>query len=143
MMPVINDLMLAVKGSALAWMVVKATAVLAIALVGTSLTRKSRAAVRHVFLTAAFSVLLAMPIASIVTPTIPIAVPITVKEGVAFSSLENASGVSSASRVSADVSTATASARLPRLSFGKLPSCSTVPCCSVCSKTAFSSSCTT
>jgi hypothetical protein len=68
MMPVIEDLMLAVKGSALAWMVVKATAVLTIALVGTSLTRKSRAAVRHVFLTAAFGVLLAMPFASMVTP---------------------------------------------------------------------------
>lgn len=64
----------------LAAILIKVTVVLAIALVGTHLARKSPAAVRHALLTAAFAVLLGLPIASVVAPTIRISVPIAVQE---------------------------------------------------------------
>ena len=64
----------------LAAILIKVTAVLAIALVGMHLARKSPAAIRHALLTAAFAVLLGLPIASVVSPTIDIFVPIAVQE---------------------------------------------------------------
>jgi uncharacterized protein (TIGR03435 family) len=58
----------------------KVTATLALALVGTWLARRNRAASRHVLLAAAFAVLLVLPIASVVAPPISFAVPIAVPE---------------------------------------------------------------
>jgi TonB family protein len=48
---------------------------LALGLMGTWLARRSRAAVRHALLASAFGVLLVLPIASIVAPSVRIAVP--------------------------------------------------------------------
>jgi len=74
MMPVINGAMLAVNGLLAASIVAKATLVIALALSGVWLARKSRASVRHTILAATFGVLLVLPIASVVTPPVRIAV---------------------------------------------------------------------
>jgi uncharacterized protein (TIGR03435 family) len=58
----------------------KVTVTLALALIGTWLARRNRAASRHVLLAAAFAVLLVLPMASLVAPSIVVAVPIAVQE---------------------------------------------------------------
>jgi beta-lactamase regulating signal transducer with metallopeptidase domain len=75
MMPVIDGAVLAASSLLAASIVVKATVATALAFIGARLARRSRAAVRHALLAAAFGVLLALPIASIVTPPVRIAVP--------------------------------------------------------------------
>ena len=60
------------------WMLLQITAILALALVGTHFARKSRAAVRHVLLAAAFGALLTLPFASMVAPSVPLEVPASV-----------------------------------------------------------------
>jgi bla regulator protein blaR1 len=75
MTPLINEVMLAISGSLIASILAKATGVAAAALLGTWLARKSRAAVRHVLLAAAFAVLLALPIGSLVAPPLRVEVP--------------------------------------------------------------------
>jgi uncharacterized protein (TIGR03435 family) len=72
----INGIMLAISGSLAASILAKATAIAALALAAARLARRSRAAVRHVLLSAAFAVLLALPMASVVVPTVRVAVPI-------------------------------------------------------------------
>ncbi len=76
MMPEINGAMLAVSSSLAASIVAKATVTTALALIGARLARRSRAAVRHALLAAAFGVLLVLPVASIVAPPVRIAVPV-------------------------------------------------------------------
>src|ERR1700687_3531463 len=57
--------------------ITKVTLTMALTLVGVRLARKSRAAVRHLLLAAGFAVLLALPMASIAVPSVPlIEVPI-------------------------------------------------------------------
>ncbi len=80
MIPVINGVMLAVSSSLAVSIVAKATVATAtvataLGLIGARLARRSRAALRHALLAAAFGVLLALPVASIVAPPIRIAVP--------------------------------------------------------------------
>src|SRR5580700_12114598 len=75
MMPVVNGVMLAVSSSLAVSIVAKATVATALGLIGARLARRSRAALRHALLAAAFGVLLALPVASIVAPPIRIAVP--------------------------------------------------------------------
>ena len=70
-------------GSLAASIVAKVTATTALALAGTRLARGSRAAVRHVLLAAAFAVLLVLPIAALVAPSIRIPVPIVAQGGTA------------------------------------------------------------
>ena len=70
MMPAINEMMLAVSSSLTASIVAKATVLLMLALIGTTLARRSRAAVRHALLAAAFGVLLALPAASLIVPPV-------------------------------------------------------------------------
>ena len=72
MMVVIDGLF----GSLAVSILAKVTVTTALALVGTRLARRSRAAVRHALLAAAFAVLLVLPIASLIGPSIRIAVPI-------------------------------------------------------------------
>jgi TonB family protein len=67
--------MLAVSSSLAAAIVAKATVATALSLASARLASRSRAAVRHALLAAAFGVLLALPIASIVAPPVRIAVP--------------------------------------------------------------------
>jgi len=80
MMPIINGLMLAVSSSLAASIVAKATVTTALGLIGVRLARRSRAAVRHALLAASFGALLVLPIASIVTPPVRIAVPAAAQE---------------------------------------------------------------
>lgn len=58
----------------------KVTVIMALALIGTWLARRNRAASRHVLLVAAFAVLLILPIASVVGPSIQVAVPMRAPE---------------------------------------------------------------
>jgi uncharacterized protein (TIGR03435 family) len=77
MTPVIRAMMnvlLAVSGSLVASILVKVTATTALALVGAQLARRCRAAIRHVFMASAFAALLALPIASLLVPSVPIGV---------------------------------------------------------------------
>ena len=76
MMPEIDRAMLAVGGSLAASTIVKATVAPALALSGARLAYRSRAAVRHALLFAAFGVLLVLPIACIVSAPVQIAVPV-------------------------------------------------------------------
>src|SRR5262245_11508200 len=54
----------------------KVTATTALALIAARLARRNRAAVRHVLLAAAFAILLALPVASLITPPVHITLPI-------------------------------------------------------------------
>ena len=60
---------------AAASIVAKATLITVLALIATRMVRRSRAAVRHTLLAAAFVVLLGLPVAALVAPPIRIAVP--------------------------------------------------------------------
>jgi TonB family protein len=75
MMPAIGQIMLAVSSSLAASIVAKVTVTTALALIGAWLARRSRAAVRHALLAAAFAVLLVLPAASIVAPPVRITLP--------------------------------------------------------------------
>jgi len=70
---------LVVSGSLAASLVVKATILTVMALMGARFARRSRAATRHVVLAAAFAMLVALPVASLVVPAIRVAVPVTVQ----------------------------------------------------------------
>jgi uncharacterized protein (TIGR03435 family) len=59
---------------------VKVTVLLAVALIGVRLARNSRAAVRHVLLTAAFAALLILPMASAIAPSVAISVPASMQQ---------------------------------------------------------------
>jgi uncharacterized protein (TIGR03435 family) len=59
---------------------VKATLTTTLALIGAWLARNDRAAVRHLLLAAGFAVLVVLPIASVVVPSISLTVPIAVPE---------------------------------------------------------------
>ena len=80
MMPVVNGVMLSVSSSLAASIVAKVTVATALALIGARLARQSRAALRHALLAAAFGVMLALPIASIVAPPVRIAAPIVTQD---------------------------------------------------------------
>lgn len=74
MMPALTGLLLAISDSLIASIVVKVTVTVGLALIGTWLASRGRAAVRHSLLIAAFGVLLLLPIASIVAPPVRVAV---------------------------------------------------------------------
>jgi TonB family protein len=74
MMPEINGFILAVSSSLAASILAKATVVIALSLMGSWLARRNRAAVRHVLLAAAFGVLIALPLASLVAPPVRLVV---------------------------------------------------------------------
>jgi TonB family protein len=75
--------MLAVSSSLAASIVTKATVATALGLIFAWMARRSRAAMRHALLAAVFGMLLALPIASIVTPPVRIAVPAAAPERIA------------------------------------------------------------
>jgi uncharacterized protein (TIGR03435 family) len=70
------------------WILLEVTVVLALALAGTRLARKSRAAVRHIVLAAAFGVVLMLPLASLVAPSVRVEVPAAVHAVIAPLDLE-------------------------------------------------------
>lgn len=73
----ITAVMLAGSGSLAVSMVVKATLIAALGLIGARLARGSRAAARHALLAATFAVLLILPAASLWAPPVRIALPAT------------------------------------------------------------------
>jgi hypothetical protein len=70
MTPIVADVALALGTSLAASIVAKATVTMVLALLGVRLARRSSAAVRHVLWAAAFAVLLALPLASILVPSV-------------------------------------------------------------------------
>jgi len=78
----IKELLIALGDSPIASILAKVTITTALALVGAELARRSRAAVRHILLSAAFAVLIVLPLASIVAPAIQVRVPVAAREGV-------------------------------------------------------------
>ena len=70
MMPAINEMMLAVSSSLAASMVVKATLLVTLGLIGSAIAGRSRASVRHCLLAATFGVLLLLPVAAILAPPV-------------------------------------------------------------------------
>ena len=70
MTAMLDSALLAFGGSLAVSIVSKATVALTIALVGVSLMRRSRAAARHLTIAAAFAVLVLVPMASLVGPTV-------------------------------------------------------------------------
>ena len=80
MKPAINDVMLAISSSLAASIIVKVTVTLALGLIGAWLVRRSRAAIRHALLAAAFGVLFVLSIVSILAPPLRIAVPAVTQE---------------------------------------------------------------
>ncbi len=74
MIPLITGAMLAVSNSLAASIVVKATLAAALGLLAARMLRRSRAAVRHALLAAAFGVMLMLPIASVLAP--PVRIPL-------------------------------------------------------------------
>ncbi len=67
---IVADVVLAVGSSLAASIIVKVTVIMALTLIGLRLARKSRAAVRHALLAAAFALSLLVPIASILVPSV-------------------------------------------------------------------------
>jgi TonB family protein len=96
MTPAIHAVMLAVSSSPAASIVAKATVATALGLVATWLARRSRAAVRHALLAAAFGVLLVLPVASLVAPPVRIAVPAEAGERVGPTFADAAAPISAA-----------------------------------------------
>ncbi|MDR3701403.1 MAG: TonB family protein [Candidatus Sulfopaludibacter sp.] len=94
MMPAINQIVLAVSGSLAASMVVKATLLVTLGLIGSAIAGRSRASVRHSLLAATFGVLLLLPVAAIVAPPVRLVVHVAEQKrappalpGAAFPSL--------------------------------------------------------
>src|SRR5688572_513162 len=71
------EIALGIGASFAATLLVKATLTLAMALAVTGLARRSRAAARHVLLVAAFAVLLVLPAASFMMPSLGVRLPAT------------------------------------------------------------------
>jgi beta-lactamase regulating signal transducer with metallopeptidase domain len=80
MKPAINDVMLAISSSLAGSIIVKVTVTMALSLIGAWFARRSRAAIRHALLAAAFGVLFVLPIVSILAPPLRIAVPAAVRQ---------------------------------------------------------------
>jgi len=74
MTPAIQEFMFAVSRSLAASILAKATLVLTLGLIAAWLARRSRAALRHAMLAAAFAMLLLLPIAAILAPPVNIAI---------------------------------------------------------------------
>jgi bla regulator protein BlaR1 len=76
MMGIFAGVALAVGGSTELLIVLKATVVVALALVGARLARGTRASVRHLVLASAFGVLLVFPVAAVLMPPVVVKIPI-------------------------------------------------------------------
>jgi len=76
----IDGSMLAASDSPVVSIIVKATLILAFALIAARLTRRSRASLRHAILAAAFGVLLVLPIASTLAPPFRVGLPVMPRE---------------------------------------------------------------
>ena len=76
MMRMAGEIAIAIGGSLALSLIVKATVISAAALIAAHIARRSRASVRHVLLAAAFILLLALPLVSVVTPSREVSVPV-------------------------------------------------------------------
>jgi bla regulator protein BlaR1 len=75
MMQIISEAVVAIGDSFALSLVIKATVVAALALIGARMIRGSRASVRHLLLAAVFIVLLALPFGAWIVPSIQVEVP--------------------------------------------------------------------
>src|SRR5262245_64122 len=83
----INEMLrFALSGSLVGSILLKITTTTVLALALTRFAQRSRAALRHAILTAAFVLLLVLPIASLFVPTVRVVVPIAVQHETARSS---------------------------------------------------------
>ena len=73
---IVAGVALAVGGSTELAIVLKATVVVALALVGARRARGTRASVRHLLLASAFGVLLVLPVAAVLMPPVAVKIPI-------------------------------------------------------------------
>lgn len=96
MMSVVDCAMLAASNSPGVPIVVKATLILTVALIGLRLARRARASSRHAILAGAFGASMALPIASIFAPPVCIGLPVAAQERTAPTPLLVATGVISA-----------------------------------------------
>lgn len=104
MISLASDAIIVVSRSLVASIVAKVTVVTVVGFFAVWLTRRSRAAVRHAFLTAMFSVTLVLPIVSIVAPPVHVVVPIPTESRPAIpSSADAANVISSISRTDSDI----------------------------------------
>src|SRR5580692_11295828 len=85
MTQIIDGVMLLLSSSLAASILGKATVIATLGLMGSWLTRRSRAAVRHAVLAASLAVLLALPIASTLIAPVRIALPASTGEWVPLS----------------------------------------------------------
>jgi uncharacterized protein (TIGR03435 family) len=76
MIRILSEILLTLSASPAISLVAKATVVLAFGLIAAWFARKSRAALRHALLSSTFSVLLALPIVSLLATPVPISVPV-------------------------------------------------------------------
>jgi hypothetical protein len=80
-MPMAAEAAFAVGDSVAMLLAVKATVITALALIAARLARNSRASVRHLLLTAAFMVLLALPFGAWVAPSLHLDLPVLERSG--------------------------------------------------------------
>lgn len=90
MKSVLDSFVLALGGSLAASIVFKATVIVGLGLIGARLGRRRRAAYRHLLLASTFAVLLLVPLASVIEPPVPIAVPAATEAERVFSTPERA-----------------------------------------------------
>src|SRR5262245_19504549 len=76
MVPTGREIAVAIVGSPVLSLIVKATVVAAVALVAARLARRRRASIRHVMSAMAFVVLLTLPLVAAVAPAHPVMMPI-------------------------------------------------------------------
>ena len=120
-MSIVPGTVLEVGTSLVILIVAKVSLVCALGLSATGLARRSRAALRHTLLTAAFGVTLVLPIASIVAPPVHIALPFVEKARTApppVMAIPDTTRL--VTRVEASVRFRRAAPRVPRLSISTL-----------------------
>ena len=101
------------------WILLEVTATLVCALAATRLARRSRAAVRHVMVAGAFTVLLVLPFASMVAPDIRVELPPAVQSAIAPFEIESVVDVAQGDNAAANAAVVPApvtSRRWPSLS---------------------------
>ena len=82
MMRILSEIVVTLSASAVMSLMVKGTAVVAFGLMSAWLARRGRAAVRHALLASAFGVLLALPVVSLIAPSVTISVPVAASDSV-------------------------------------------------------------
>jgi uncharacterized protein (TIGR03435 family) len=120
MMRILGEVMLTLSASPALSILAKASIAIAAGLIGAGLARRSRAAVRHALLASAFSILLALPVVSLIATPVPIAVPVAASNGTVSTLFDDVSVPLSGAPAAASFSA------LPAKSGSSLPPLSTM-----------------